>query len=58
VVAPPYDELDPATIFSSFHWKSMIQLVTLYDIKVVFVQKITFVVRKINKNCCHQGCTF
>ena len=29
-----------------------------YDIKLVFVQKITFVVRKINKNCCHQSCTF
>ena len=24
-----------------------------YDIKLVFVQKITFVLRKINKNCCH-----
>ena len=23
-----------------------------------FVQKITFVFRKINKNCCHQSCTF
>ena len=29
-----------------------------YDIKLVFVQKITFVLRKINKNCCHQSCTF
>ena len=23
-----------------------------------FVQKITFVLRKINKNCCHQSCRF
>jgi len=30
-----------------------------YDIKLVFVQKITFVLRKINKkNCCHQSCIF
>jgi len=29
-----------------------------YDIKVVFVHRITFVLRKINENCCHQGCTF
>jgi len=36
----------------------MIQIATLYDIKLVFVQKITFVLRKINKNCCHQSCTF
>jgi len=36
----------------------MIQIVTLYDIKLVFVQKITFVLRKIDKNCCHQSCTF
>ena len=28
------------------------------DIKLVFVQKITFVLRKINKNCCHHICTF
>jgi len=26
-----------------------------YDIKPVFVHKITFVRRKINKNCCHRG---
>jgi len=26
-----------------------------YDIELVFVQKITFVIRKINKNCCHQS---
>ena len=25
---------------------------------LLFVQKITFVLRKINKNCCHQSCTF
>ena len=29
-----------------------------YDTKVVFVHRITFVLRKINENCCHQGCTF
>jgi len=29
-----------------------------YNIKLVFVQKITFVFRKINRNCCHQGSTF
>jgi len=29
-----------------------------YDIKLVFVQKITFGLGKINKNCCHQSCTF
>jgi len=29
-----------------------------YDIKFVFMQKITFVLREINKNCCHQSCTF
>jgi len=29
------------------------------DIKLVFVQKIAFVLRKkFNKNCCHQSCTF
>ena len=28
------------------------------DIKLVFVQKIAFVLRNINKNCCHQSCTF
>ena len=36
----------------------MIQTVTPYDIKVVFVTKITSVRRKINKICCHQSCTF
>ena len=41
------------------HWQSLIQMVTPYDIKLVFVQKITFFLRKIkiNKNCCHQSCT-
>jgi len=34
------------------------QVDPLYDIKLVFVQKITFVLRKINKNCCHQSHTF
>jgi len=29
-----------------------------YDIKLVLVQKITFVLRKINKNCYHKSCTF
>jgi len=29
-----------------------------YDIKLVFVQTITSVLRKINKNCCQQSCTF
>jgi len=29
-----------------------------YDIELVFVQKITLVLRKIRKNCCHQSCTF
>jgi len=28
-----------------------------YDIKLVFVQKITLVLRKINTNCFHQSCT-
>jgi len=27
-------------------------------VKLVFVQKITSVLRKINKNCCHRSCTF
>jgi len=36
----------------------MIQMVTPYDVKLVFVQKITFVLGKINKNCCHQSCIF
>jgi len=26
--------------------------------KLVFVQKITSVLRKINRNCCHRSCTF
>jgi len=29
----------------------------LYYIKLVFVQKITFVLEKIDKNCCHDVCT-
>ena len=29
-----------------------------YDIKLVFVQKITFVPGKSTKNCCYQSCTF
>jgi len=29
-----------------------------YNIKLVFVQKITSVLRKINKNRCRQSCTF
>ena len=44
------------------YWQSItqqhIQNVTPYDIKLVFVQKITFILRKINKNCCHQSCSF
>jgi len=28
------------------------------DIKLVFVQKIAFVLRKINKNCCHAAALF
>jgi len=36
----------------------MIQMVTPYDVKLVFVQKITFVLRKINENCYHHSCTF
>jgi len=29
-----------------------------YDIKLVFVQKITLVLSKINKNCCNQSCRY
>ena len=36
----------------------MIQIVTPYDVNLVLVQKITFVLSKINKNCCQQSCTF
>ena len=37
----------------------MIWMITPYDIKLDFVQKITFVPRKIiTKNHCHQSCTF
>jgi len=38
--------------------RTMTQMITPYDIKLVLVQKITFVFRKINENCCHQSCTF
>jgi len=31
-------------------------MVTTYDMKLVFVQKITFLLRKINKNRCQQNC--
>jgi len=34
------------------------ELDLLYDIKVVFVQKITFVFRKVNKNCCRKDLHF
>ena len=41
------------------YWQSMVQMVTWYSIKLVFfVQKITFVLRKINKNCCRQSPLF
>jgi len=41
-MAPPCEELDPP-----------------YDIKLVFcAEKLHNVLRKINKNCCHQSCTF
>jgi len=33
-------------------------VVTPGDIKLVFVQKIAFVLRKINKKGCHQSFTF
>ena len=29
-----------------------------YGINLVFVQKVTFIVRKINKNCCHLSYSF
>jgi len=35
-----------------------VELDSPYDIKLVFVQKITFLSKKINKNCCDQNCTF
>jgi len=55
--APAYEELDPATIFFSlFYWQSVTQMVTTYDMKLVFVQKITFLLRKINTNRCQQNC--
>ena len=37
----------------------LLTLLIPYDrpIKLVFVQRITLVLRKINKNCCYQSCT-
>jgi len=35
------------------HCQSMIQMVTPYNIKLVFVLKIAFVLTKSNRNCCH-----
>ena len=43
----------PARSWTQLHWQSMIQMVTPYDIKLVCLQKITFVLRKINENCSH-----
>ena len=40
----------PVRNWTQLHWQSMIQMLTPYDIKLVFVQKITFVLRKISKN--------
>jgi len=34
------------------------ELVPPHDVKLAFVQKIAFVLRKINKNCFHHSCTF
>ena len=42
--------------FSLFYWQSVTQMVTTYDMKLVFVQKITFLLRKINKNRGQQSC--
>ena len=39
----------PVRNWTQLHRQSLIQMVTPYDIKLVFVQKITFVLRKINK---------
>jgi len=62
-----------ATIDADFHVTAMVatapgekllrappceELDPPYDIKLAFVQKTTFVLRKINKNCCHQSCPF
>ena len=44
--------------WTQLHWQPMIQVVTPYYIKLVFVRKISLVLRKINKNCCHQSYTF
>jgi len=48
----------PVRNWTQLYWQLMTQIVTPYDVKLVFVQKITFVPKKINKNCCHQSCTF
>ena len=58
-MAPPCEELDPATIFFPlFHCELRVIIYRCHDIQLVFEQKITFVLRKINKSCCHQSCTF
>ena len=36
----------------------MTHVVTPYDVKLVFVQKITLVLKKSTKNCCDQSCSF
>jgi len=55
----------PVRNWTQLHWQLMIQIVTPYDIKPVSVcaenykiDKIKIKIRKINKNCCHQSCTF
>jgi len=45
----------PVKNWTQLHWQSMIQVVTPYDIKPVYVHKVTFVLRRINKNCCHHS---
>ena len=40
--------LCPVWNWTQLHWQSTRHMVMLYDIKVLFVQKITFVLRKIN----------
>jgi len=45
----------PTGIGPSYNFFSLFQC----ELKLAFVQKkIAFVPRKINKNCCHQSCTF
>jgi len=46
---PPCEELDPATLAINDTDGNAVRY------QLVFVQKITFVLRKINKNCCHQS---